>query len=279
MTDEPRAKQADEIFCPSCGAMIKQEAEICVKCGVRVKAAPGYTSEQVSVGVTFERMRSRWGVEQSGLLVIGLLAGVAAVVVGMIALESYLSAKPGEVLQQTDAYTWMNAASGLAVLSAALLAFCRWQSRAVNGTQENTPDLQIGLALGGISGAFAAVGLIIGLDNRLVAAGGWFNGAQLWAFLAIGWFALARPVPVTIGTMSGQSVGLALAAGAIAVVSIGLIVGLGDHPSYNTFFDFSDEGTGLQVFGVKGTSIEEFGITGLLLALGWFLGLRRRTEA
>jgi TM2 domain-containing membrane protein YozV len=30
-----REKAADEAFCPSCGAIIKKEAEICPKCGVR----------------------------------------------------------------------------------------------------------------------------------------------------------------------------------------------------------------------------------------------------
>jgi TM2 domain-containing membrane protein YozV len=30
-----RPKAADEIFCRSCGAIIKKEAEICPKCGVR----------------------------------------------------------------------------------------------------------------------------------------------------------------------------------------------------------------------------------------------------
>ncbi len=34
-------KQADEMFCTSCGALIKREAEICVHCGVRVQARPG----------------------------------------------------------------------------------------------------------------------------------------------------------------------------------------------------------------------------------------------
>jgi RNA polymerase subunit RPABC4/transcription elongation factor Spt4 len=29
------AKQVDEVFCHSCGAIIKKEAEICPKCGVR----------------------------------------------------------------------------------------------------------------------------------------------------------------------------------------------------------------------------------------------------
>ncbi len=34
-------KQADEMFCTSCGTLIKREAEICVHCGVRVQVRPG----------------------------------------------------------------------------------------------------------------------------------------------------------------------------------------------------------------------------------------------
>ena len=34
-------KQADEMFCTSCGKIIRREAEICVHCGVRVQALPG----------------------------------------------------------------------------------------------------------------------------------------------------------------------------------------------------------------------------------------------
>jgi predicted RNA-binding Zn-ribbon protein involved in translation (DUF1610 family) len=37
---ENRQKGADERFCSSCGAVIKKEAEICPKCGVRQIAAP-----------------------------------------------------------------------------------------------------------------------------------------------------------------------------------------------------------------------------------------------
>jgi predicted RNA-binding Zn-ribbon protein involved in translation (DUF1610 family) len=36
MSDGQR-KEADECFCSSCGAVIKKEAEICPKCGVRQK--------------------------------------------------------------------------------------------------------------------------------------------------------------------------------------------------------------------------------------------------
>ena len=32
-----RKKEADEMFCKSCGAIIKKEAEICPKCGVKNK--------------------------------------------------------------------------------------------------------------------------------------------------------------------------------------------------------------------------------------------------
>jgi len=36
-----REKAVDEAFCSSCGVVIKKEAEICPKCGVRQKKAPG----------------------------------------------------------------------------------------------------------------------------------------------------------------------------------------------------------------------------------------------
>ena len=35
MAEEEKVKQVDEKFCSSCGAVIKKEAEICPKCGVR----------------------------------------------------------------------------------------------------------------------------------------------------------------------------------------------------------------------------------------------------
>jgi TM2 domain-containing membrane protein YozV len=39
ISDTLPAKGPDEIYCSSCGAVIKKEAEICPKCGVRQKAA------------------------------------------------------------------------------------------------------------------------------------------------------------------------------------------------------------------------------------------------
>ncbi|TGL58738.1 TM2 domain-containing protein [Leptospira sarikeiensis] len=37
---EFRSKNVDEVFCRSCGSVIKKEAEICPKCGVRQMPAP-----------------------------------------------------------------------------------------------------------------------------------------------------------------------------------------------------------------------------------------------
>jgi len=41
----PTNKAADESFCASCGQVIKKEAEICPKCGVRQKSAASATGE------------------------------------------------------------------------------------------------------------------------------------------------------------------------------------------------------------------------------------------
>jgi uncharacterized membrane protein YhaH (DUF805 family) len=46
-------KGADEIFCSSCGAIIKKEAEICPKCGVRQKPVS-------SVGVAAGGQKMSW---------------------------------------------------------------------------------------------------------------------------------------------------------------------------------------------------------------------------
>ncbi len=41
MNEEIRVKAEDEVFCTSCGNIIKREAEICPKCGVRQKKGGG----------------------------------------------------------------------------------------------------------------------------------------------------------------------------------------------------------------------------------------------
>ena len=36
MVEVEKTKQQDEMFCPSCGRIIKKEAVICVNCGVAI---------------------------------------------------------------------------------------------------------------------------------------------------------------------------------------------------------------------------------------------------
>lgn len=59
-----RAKAADEIFCGTCGAIIKAEAEICPKCGVRNKA-------QATSGVSGKSPKTRLAYILLGLFLGG----------------------------------------------------------------------------------------------------------------------------------------------------------------------------------------------------------------
>lgn len=46
-----REKGADEMFCSSCGAIIKQEAEICPECGVRQKSNSEVRKSKTTAGL------------------------------------------------------------------------------------------------------------------------------------------------------------------------------------------------------------------------------------
>jgi TM2 domain-containing membrane protein YozV/predicted RNA-binding Zn-ribbon protein involved in translation (DUF1610 family) len=46
--NDVREKHSDEMFCSSCGEVIKKEAEICPKCGVRHKQAPSKSTANAS---------------------------------------------------------------------------------------------------------------------------------------------------------------------------------------------------------------------------------------
>ena len=44
-------KNADEVFCHSCGQIIKKEAEICPKCGVRQRSVSISFNKRVTAGI------------------------------------------------------------------------------------------------------------------------------------------------------------------------------------------------------------------------------------
>jgi predicted RNA-binding Zn-ribbon protein involved in translation (DUF1610 family) len=60
-------KGNDEKFCSSCGAVIKKEAEICPKCGVRQMAAPGKQKAEPKTYST--KSKVWWGILSAGLLI------------------------------------------------------------------------------------------------------------------------------------------------------------------------------------------------------------------
>ena len=49
VTEAKKEKAVDEAFCSSCGEVIKKEAEICPKCGVRQKSASAFANEKYAV--------------------------------------------------------------------------------------------------------------------------------------------------------------------------------------------------------------------------------------
>jgi TM2 domain-containing membrane protein YozV len=51
VTAEQRSKGPDEKFCESCGEIIKLQAEICPKCGVRQKKSPTSGKSKTTAGI------------------------------------------------------------------------------------------------------------------------------------------------------------------------------------------------------------------------------------
>jgi len=70
-----RQKAADEVFCSSCGAIIKKEAEICPKCGVKQKKSGSASSVKYSTLVWLSILLGEFGVDHFyvGKMLTGLL--------------------------------------------------------------------------------------------------------------------------------------------------------------------------------------------------------------
>jgi TM2 domain-containing membrane protein YozV len=60
MDEEKRIARPDEMYCRSCGAIIKKDAEICVHCGVRAQRAVGFTPKDKTVAVLLAVFLSFW---------------------------------------------------------------------------------------------------------------------------------------------------------------------------------------------------------------------------
>ena len=211
--------------------------------------------------VDLNAMRERWGVEQTPVLLAGLLLTALALLAGSLGVTSYLIAGDDEFLQKLDAQVWLRLALGLAFGGAALLVFARWQSPRLRvATGEKNPDLNIGFVLGGLTLVFAFAGMIKGLDESFDATNAWFGYAYVFAVVTIGWFAISQPVPDAVGTVSASAIGLGLVAAGVIALVIGQVQGMSEDNS--TF--------------ISGLAFQGLGTVAVLLALGWFLGLRPR---
>jgi len=110
-----RKKSADEVFCESCGEIIKKQAEICPNCGVRNgrSTSPSRTNSSSSNGVDIDQAAPvvAWGggliilltgigtiVEPEGHIVRAVISGLTLILTGMFSLPPVRDT----VKQQTD---------------------------------------------------------------------------------------------------------------------------------------------------------------------------------
>ena len=92
------AKGVDEKFCSECGAVIKQKAEICPKCGVRQMPAP----QTSPLGRTTSTGRNR------------VVAAIIAIFLGGLGIHKFYLGKTGQgVLYPLLFWTFIPALIGL----------------------------------------------------------------------------------------------------------------------------------------------------------------------
>jgi hypothetical protein len=198
-------------------------------------------------------------VQQSPVFIAAIGMAVLAFAVGTLGAISLLSAGSGEDLQKLDAEVWLWLGFGLAIASAGVCLLLRLQANPPAGTAEGpSQDRSIGLALLGLTMAFVLLALFKGFDESPDAVLGWTYYADIFAFLAIAWFVIARPTPAMLGGLDSTVIGL----GAIAVAAVALLIGLvqGRSEDYSTY--------------VQGLALLRSGIVIALLAFAWFAGMR-----
>ncbi len=273
---------ATPVNCPNCGSTLAPGVMACARCGHKLAVEPA-AEPAAAPGPDFSRpataappppaslnvqqmladTRARWGIQQTSYLVgVIALAGLA-LLIGTIAHISYLTAGANEANKQLNDGVWLTTATALAFVAAVLALVVRREAGAPpRASDARNPDFRVALGLAGTTILFAFVGVIIGMGGRFDAALSWERYAEIFAFFALGWLIIARPVPDALGTVNSITVGL-LAGGAILVaVVIGQIMGLSNNN--NTY-------TG-------GISWQALAISALVLELGWFLGMRPKGE-
>ncbi|HEY8766235.1 MAG TPA: zinc ribbon domain-containing protein [Dehalococcoidia bacterium] len=273
---------ATPVNCPNCGSTLAPGVMACARCGHKLTVEPASEPAPVA-GPQFPRpataappppaslnvqqmladIRARWGIQQTPYFVGVMALAVLALLIGTIAHISYLTAGATEANKQLDDGVWLTTATALALAAAVLALVVRREAGIPpRASDVRNPDFRVALGLAGTTILFAFVGVIIGMSGRFDAALSWERYAEIFAFFALGWLIISRPVPEALGTVNSITVGF-IAGGAILVaLVIGQIMGLSHS---------NDSYTG-------GISWQALAISALVLELGWFLGMRPKGE-
>jgi DNA-directed RNA polymerase subunit RPC12/RpoP len=269
------------INCPNCGSTLAPGVAACARCGYKLiveptpePAAPSRPqfprpatavpppATSLNLGALLTDARERWNVKQTPYLSAAIALGVLALLVGTLAHISYLTAGSDEGLKKDHDFMWLVVADGLAFAAAVVALVVRRESGPTHAADFRGPDFRIGAGLVGITVLFSLVGVVIGMGGRGAAEDSWTHYSQLFAFLALAWLIISRPVPAALGTVSATTLGLVLAAAGVGALLVGQISGM--RNSNDSYFG--------------GVAWQAMGIAVITLALGWFLGMAPRSE-
>jgi hypothetical protein len=272
---------ATPVNCPNCGSTLAPSVAFCARCGHKLGEEPTGTTASgqplprpatvpppppaaasIDIRTIVNDVCERWGVSQTSYLAATAALAGLALVIGTIAHISYLTAGSAAFAKHLHNAVWLALSIGFAFAAAALAVLVRRASGTQPAATAQNPDLRVAAGLAGLALLFALVGMIIGMGGRGLAADSWERYAQLFAFLALAWVVLSRPVPAELGTTSTATIGLIALAGGVGALVIGQIMGLSNsNDSY-----------------VGGVSWQAAGIVLVTLVLGWFLGMRPKGE-
>jgi hypothetical protein len=264
------------INCPNCGSTLAPGVAACARCGHKLAAeetpepaavsgpqfprpatAAPTQAKSLNLGALLPDARARWNVKQTPYLSAAMALGVMALLVGTLAHISYLTAGVADGLKKDHDFMWETLANGLAFAAAVVALMVRRDSGPTHPADVRGPDFRIGAGLAAIAVLFAFVGVVIGMGGRGSAEDSWVHYSQLFAFLALAWLIISRPIPAALGSVNARTIGLVLVAAGVAALLIGEITGM----------DNSDS----SYFG--GVAWQAMGIAVITLALGWFLGM------
>jgi hypothetical protein len=203
-------------------------------------------------------LRLRWGLEQSPVFTGALVLAGLALVLGTIAVIMFLIAGDTDLGQKDDAFAMFAVAIPAAVGAAGLLTYLRLEAGPLSG-DVHPQDRNIGFVIFGFSLVFTLLMLYKGLDEGLDAETAWYYYALLFAFFAMGFCLIAKPIPAILGGIASSMIGL-------IGVAVGIIFAVIGALQYRSD-DFSAY--------AMGYSMIDAAFVVMLLVLAWFLGMRR----